>query len=165
MQTVSMIGPKGLNDIFRRVECDVINRTGTVLALGDLVAFDMTRGDAASTNISTALENVVVPATANLNFPMAIVSDLLDGEGADDSKVRVVIQGDVQARVAASLSAGDLLMASNGLDSLVLLAAQAVPAAARGQLLEDSDGASITNKRILFNGLGALAVSNIGETP
>jgi len=165
MQTVSMIGPKGLNDIFRRVECDVINRTGTVLELGDLVAFDMTQGDAASTSISTALENVVVPATANLNFPMAIVSDLLDGSGADDSKVRVVVQGDVQARVAASLSTGDLLMASNGLDSLVALAAQAVPSAARGQLLEDSDASSITNKRILFNGLGALAVTNIGETP
>jgi len=165
MQTVSMIGPKGLNDIFRRIECDVINRTGTVLELGDLVAFDMTQGDAASTSISTALENVIVPATANLNFTMGVVSDLLDGAGADDSKVRVVLQGDVQARVAASLSAGDLLMASNGLDSLVALAAQAVPSAARGQILEDSDASSITNKRILFNGLGALAVTNIGETP
>jgi len=56
-------------------------------------------------------------------------------------------------------------MAENGTNSLVKLVAQAVPSACRGQLLEGSDGASITNKRILFNGLGAIAVTNIGETP
>lgn len=104
----------GANDVLPTIKWRVRNRCGaTAVALGDLVCFDLTSSQSETTagegpGSITGLPvndavwlNVIdptVPATI-LGNVYAVVSDLLDNAGADNSEIVVTVQGYVTAAV------------------------------------------------------------------
>lgn len=161
----NMQGPQGLEQAFKTVKVRAYNRTGSAVAVGEVYAFDLNKSDAASTTIAKSLENLVAVGAANINGILGVVTDLLDGSGADDTIVEVCIFGRCTAYLAAdtSLDDGDGLMAVSAQTYLAEAAGAATALITRGIALEDAE-ATAALKEIFFNGLGALAGGNYGDT-
>lgn len=119
-----------------------MNRTGTTLAIGDVVMFDMGDTDAATTttleegNAGSVFANVVLPLTVGIGalsgtsgtgggapFFFGVVVDLMaqpgQTAGGDDTRVKLQIQGVARvSMVATAISVGFGLVAANGVKTL-----------------------------------------------
>lgn len=93
----------------------VMNRCGsTALAVGDVVALDLDASDTATQNLQgvrsvtlseiaeAVFANVVQLGAAPLNAIPVVVTDLLSGDGADDTEVEVAISGIVDAKIGGT---------------------------------------------------------------
>jgi hypothetical protein len=88
----------------------VMNRTGTTLAKGEVVALDIADTEAVN-NPPLQLNNVVLVAAGNIDGILAVV----DVGGADDEEVKVIIGGPCQALVdggTLDVAKGDKLIAT-----------------------------------------------------
>lgn len=131
---------KGGHGVFQKITWRVRNRGGaTAVAVGDLMAFDLTSSQSETTAgegpggitglpVNDAIwVNVIdptVPATVLTNC-YCIVTDLLDGAGADNSEIEVCVQGVVQAEInGTNFTRGQALQAAGtaSLRQLILLA-------------------------------------------
>lgn len=142
MQISKVQGPGrcGLN--VDTITCRVFNRTGTTVALGDLVMFDFSDSDADNPpfslvigNDGSILANVIVPATNGIGglsgatikgwYWFGVVTNL-DPEkanattpGADNTVIEIAVQGVVNAAcVATAITTGVTLCAANGVKTL-----------------------------------------------
>lgn len=114
----------------------VWNRLGaTPLAIGDVVMCDMKGTDGATTtslvlgNDGNVTGNVIIPATNGIGglsgatvpagYFFGVVVDLMDGAGADNTKVRVQWQGVARvSMVATAITVGLSLVAANNTKTL-----------------------------------------------
>jgi hypothetical protein len=141
----------------------VYNRHGGVV-VGDVVEFDMASSDAATTTIENAggtgiFENVIAPTAVGVTgFPVAIVTDLLGGAGAADTKIKVCLQGIVSATIVGTTPvAGDLLnvvAAQDELDCDSVVNSRAV-----GVLLENTT--ATTQGQVYFDGINGVGVGAV----
>lgn len=90
---------------------DYIQRTGSAVALGDVLQVDHTKTASetvSADNSSTSVQGTVVAPTAafiigNAAGLVAVVTDLYADDGADNSKVQCAVYGEVEAyQIAAS---------------------------------------------------------------
>jgi hypothetical protein len=103
----------GLNDAVPTVKWRVRNRGGaTAVAIGDIMAFDLTAGQSETAAgegpggltglpVDDAVWlNIIDPTVpaALLGNVYCVVTDLLDGAGADNTEVVVTVQGAVNAK-------------------------------------------------------------------
>lgn len=146
--------------LYEKVKRRVINRTGTVLAVGDVVAFDTDASDAATqalqgvggtvdSLIDAMFGNVVLVAAGTRLKEVCVVTDLLTNEnsastaGADDTEVEVQVSGEVEARIggtdwsAAFSSAGVALMADTTGANKRFIAAVDAAQGQNGYIAED----------------------------
>lgn len=114
----------------------VWNRTGTTVALCEVVMCDMTDSDADNATFSYTLgnsgtntSNVMVPntdgigglsgATIKAGFIFGVVTDLLTGAGADNTEIIVQWKGYAKvAMVATAITTGVALCAANNVKTL-----------------------------------------------
>lgn len=119
----------------------VTNRTGATLVVGDLVQFDMIGNGETETQAgsgpnggsnytpfgeSAAFANVVAPAdqAVGTGAIFAIVTNLLDAGGVDNSDVEVTVQGIVTvAATGSSLARGAKLKPNGTSRNMILFAA------------------------------------------
>lgn len=167
---------KGGAGVFRKISWRVVNRTAATVAVGDLVSFDITAGEtetaagqgpggATGLPVNEAMWlNVITPAlqTAGsglLTTVYAIVIDLGDGAGADNTDIEVAVQGVVTAAVQGTNFTRGLPLIASGTSAnrnLILLA-DAAGNRALGMIMTPADGSSAeTTTTILFYGWGAL---------
>lgn len=158
---------------FRKI---VTNRTGATLAVGDLVQFDIEASGSQDADTSsgngpggiTGLDNlvsiwanVVNPAAAALTTGTvyALVSDLGDGAGADNTDVTVVIWGDdIDVKIAFDADIGSKFMPGATAGNREVAAyADASGNSSLGIIKSNTDGSSTaTVGKCLFNGFGAI---------
>lgn len=140
-----------------KVETDVTNRTGGTLAVGEIVAFDLDASDGDTTAYATdplsIFANVIAPATKHLKGGyFAVVTDLLDGAGADNTKVRVATRGvvDVSCVGSSTVAINDGVMPANGVKTITKLTDGLTSV---GLALETGPtGTAASNIAVLFNG-------------
>jgi hypothetical protein len=172
MMNQTMLGA-GVGPYFTPIKCIVYNRTGSAVALGDVlmldhlaIATESSKSIAPNTdiggdpNLSTScwpLGNAIVPATTGIGVisddPGAIfgvVSSLMQGAGADDTKVELTLFGVVNLLCAGANFGADLFPSNNSkeltnaqVDGVRCLAKSLAPDSASGVI------------RCLFNGLGS----------
>ena len=146
-------GQQPLENIKRRV----MNRAGaTALVVGDVLSFDLdvsaaetaaltgVGGNTLSTLLSAMFSNVVEVGAAPDNAWIVVVTDLLDGAGADNTEIEVQFVGEVQAKIGgtdwstALTSAGVALMAdTTGANRRLVAAADGANRGKVGLIVED----------------------------
>lgn len=175
-------GQNPLENIKRRV----MNRCGsTALKIGDVVAFDLdasatetqnlkgVRGETVQTLATAMFSNVVEVGAAPVNAWVAVVVDLLDGDGADNTEVEVQLCGEVQAKVGGTnwsssyASCGVALMAdTTGANRRLVAATDGANTGKVGMIGEDiAENLSASNKQLttvfLLGGFGS-SVGSVG---
>ncbi len=97
-----------------RKKARVMNRAGaTAVVVGDVLAFDLDVSASETANlegvggtVSTLIEamfgNVVEVGAAPDNAWIVVVTDLLDGEGADNTEIEVQFIGEVEAKIGGT---------------------------------------------------------------
>jgi hypothetical protein len=133
-------GNPGVGPAFSNIEFPVWNRTGATVALGDIVMLDHLAADGAS--LSTAapnaegtpggqltwpLGNAINPATTGIGVSsddpgswFGVVISLMDGAGADNTKVMICMQGLVKCKCLTTepVVFGDDLYPADGVRTL-----------------------------------------------
>lgn len=132
---------------FQRHRRRVMNRTGAVAVVGDVLALDMLGTDAATAagdgvaqdgtlDVQDAIyHNVVAVAAGNIDGLSVIVISLLSGAGADNTELEVALCDQrIQCQVngnSVNIAVGDSLIPVAASDALVKLAAAGeIPAVA-----------------------------------
>ena len=100
-----------------------VNRTGSAVAIGDVLALDMNgaqtetqngNGVGGATGLDEAdavFQNAVTVAAGNKDGILGVVTSLLDGAGADNSDIELTfVKQRVEAKVNGTLAVGDRLM-------------------------------------------------------
>lgn len=146
MNTQTLNGP-GVGPYFTNMTCVVYNRiSGATLALGDVVMLDhlgtgaATYSDVAlppNTDVGNSISptkcwplgNAINPATTGMGSDVGdpgaifgVVSSLMQGAGAENTKVEITIAGVVSAKFPASVTFGDDLYPANGVRTLTATA-------------------------------------------
>ena len=184
MITQTMLGA-GIGPYFTPIKCIVYNRTGSAVALGDVLMLDHLAaetessksiapntdigGDSAQLTSCWPLGNAVVPITSGIGVAGAVsattgdpgaifgvVTSLMQGAGADNTKVELTLYGVVTAAFAASTNFGvDLYPATT--PSPVKTLTATLPAALGTRCLAKSLAPDSTSTAglVLFNGLGS----------
>lgn len=100
------------------------NRTGGAVAVGDVLSLDTIKSQAESTSVdpitatgdTLIYANLITPTAATiLDGDMVVVTDLLGGTGADNTLVKVAIEGIVSAfviKASGNIAIGDPLVAT-----------------------------------------------------
>ena len=154
--------PTGLQ--IQDIDVTAYNRTSNTLAVGDVVVFDMIQSDAATTGIENAggtgiFENLITPASTHVDvYPCGIVVGLLGGAGANDTKVKVRVQGIVDALVEGTNAgaAGDLCLLANGQrqpNTDVFAGQRPV-----GLLLEATASGTAASAKVYFDGINGVGI-------
>lgn len=136
------------------------NRSGDVAVIGDVMVFDMASTEATSipNNGTTGVfETLIDPATAHIaTFACGVVVSLLGGAGADDTKVKVRVQGIVEALVAGTTpTKGQPLGLADGVHSLTN--APTAGDRAVGILLETTATGTVAS--VYFDGINGVGVA------
>jgi hypothetical protein len=141
MNIQAMLGT-GVGPYFTPSKCIVYNRTGGTVAIGDVLALDYLNaesghgdvaldpntdeGNATAATKCWPLGNAILPVTGtigeNEGDPGAIfgvVTSLMQGAGANDTKVELTIQGVVKAKMSGSITFGMELYPVNAQSHLV----------------------------------------------
>ena len=142
-------------------EALVINRTGSSVAKGQLLALDIgqTDGDVSDNDVgseNSGLTNVIAPTTAELAHGIFCVA--LEGAD-DDKKLKAKFSGIVQALVSGTNAAavGEPLTAVNAQDELE----SDTPAAGSkvlGRVLDATAAGTAELTRVLFDGANGLDI-------
>lgn len=174
MNLQTMSGP-GVGPHFSNMTCVVYNRTGGAVALGDILMLDhlgtgaSTYSDvslAPNTDVGNAsvpakcwpLGNAITPATTGIGVDVGdpgaifgVVTNLMIGGGADNTKVELTVAGVVQAKMAnVAIVFGDDLYPANNVRTLTNVYAAGVRCLSKAL----HSGTGQTNW-VLFNGMGA----------
>lgn len=170
---------------FKVQKLRVMNRCGaTPLEVGDVVALDLDASDAATqarlgpggmafSTLAEAMFANVVPVGADpQNALIVVVTDLLNGQGEDDTEVEVALSGIVDVKVggtdwsSARSSCGVQLMADTTGANRRLVAASHAPNRGKvGRIVEAIDAnLSSTNQtaKVLLFGFGS-SVGVVGK--
>lgn len=171
MQLFDVAGP-GAGMGIKNQSFVVWNRCGaTPLVLGDIVMFDLASIDAATGTDAdlgqddSILANVTLPTTLGLGglsgaslgtgnrigYFFGVVDNLLDGAGADDTKVRVCVRGICEAKLTnADINIGYPLFPGNGVSTLSLTLAAGNKCVA---IAIDDNASTAGVYTVLFNGI------------
>lgn len=154
--------PTGLQ--LQDIDVTAYNRRGAAVAIGDVLQFDMAGGDAATTTIANGggtgvFENLIVAtAVGVVAYPCGVVVSLLGGAGADNTLVKVRVQGVVSATVQGTTPvAGDplyLVSTQDELDCDAVVNQRAV-----GILLEDTTSGS--QGSVYFDGINGVGLGPV----
>ena len=148
----------GLNDSpLELVTKNAINRTGSALSKGDVVALDLDSSASETQTIGNFSHDtddeethpfaaVVNVATADLDGGIFLVA--MDSI-SDDAIGQFAMQGFVDVQVETGRSALDMLAPVNGATNLSVLADGEVSV---GTLMEGNSSGSTANRKVLFNG-------------
>lgn len=171
MNVSTTLGP-GVGPYFTPSKCIVYNRVGSAVALGDVLMLDHLAAETESSktiapnaDVGTdtsqltkcwPLGNAILPATTGIGVltddPGAIfgvVTSLLAGAGADNTKVELTLFGLVNASLAGSTNFGADLYPANGVSTLTTTQTDGVRCLAKALCADSSTGV----KLVLFNGL------------
>lgn len=171
MNVSTTLGP-GVGPYFSPVKCIVYNRAGATVALGDVLMLDHLAattessktiaphtdigGDAAQPTKCWPLGNAILPATTGIGVltddPGAIfgvVTSLMSGAGADNTKVELTLFGLVNVSLAGSTNFGADLYPADGVSTLTGTQADGVRCLAKALCADSSTGVKLA----LFNGL------------
>lgn len=176
MITQTMLGA-GVGPYFTPIKCIVYNRTGSAVALGDVLMLDHLAaetegsksiapntdigGDPAQLTSCWPLGNAIAPTTRGIGTLsgaspadggsiFGVVTSLMQGAGADNTKVELTLFGVVTAAFAASTNFGQPLLPANGVKTLTTTVTVGVRILAKS-IAPDSTS---TSGLVLFNGLG-----------
>lgn len=172
MNVQSVSGP-GVGPFFSPVTCVAYNRTTAAVAIGDVLMLDhlctnTTYGSVAlapNTDVGNAtaatkcwpLGNAILATTAGIGADVGdpgaifgVVTSLLSGAGADNTKVELTLAGVVRAKTSGSVTFGDDMYIANGAKVLT-----STYAAATRVLAKALHTGSAANDWVLFNGLGS----------
>ena len=178
MITQTMYG-SGVGPYFTPIKCIVYNRTGSAVALGDVLMLDHLAGETESSKsiapntdiggdpaLSTScwpLGNAVAPTTRGIGTLsgaspadggsiFGVVTSLMQGAGADNTKVELTLFGVVTAAfvAATNVNFGQPLLPANGVKTLTPTVTAGVRILAKS-IAPDS---TQTSGLVLFNGLG-----------
>jgi hypothetical protein len=162
MDVKTMSGPNFIGPDLKRVEFIGFNRTGSAVALGDVLMCDHLAADGDSVKgaqpgaTGFCMGQLIAPATTgigvNTDDPgawMVVVIDLLTGAGANDTKVKVCAFGYVTAALAGSTNHGADLYPANGALTLTATQADSVRCVAKALCPDSTTGTGL----VLFNGM------------
>lgn len=175
MFTQTMLGA-GVGPYFTPIKCIVYNRTDATVALGDVLMLDhisaansgndgdksaVPNSDQDSAGKCWPLGNAVVPTTrgigtlsgaspADSGSIFGVVTSLLQGAGADNTKVELTLFGVVTAAFAASTNFGQPMLPANGVKTLTPTVTAGVRVLAKSIAPDSTTGSGL----VIFNGLG-----------
>lgn len=182
MNIQTMSSP-GVGPAFSPDLCVVYNRTGATVALGDVLMLDIynslsashgssllppntDEGNSIASSRCHPWGNAIVPSSGTSpsglgtvsddpGFIFGVVSSLLQGSGADDTKVQLTLRGIVPATLAAAPTLGTDLYPANGVKTLSASQADGVRCIARTAI---GDGSTAPYNAagtflVLFDGL------------
>lgn len=177
MNSQNISGP-GIGPYFAPVTCRAYNRVGSAVALGDVLQLDHLAvatessktiapntdigGDTSQPTKCWPLGNAILPAASGIGAVsddpgaiLGVVTSLLTGGGADNTKVELTLFGQVPASLAGSTNWGDDLYPADGVSTLSTTQADAVRCIAKAVCPDSSTGV----KMVLFNGLLSPGIS------
>lgn len=142
---IQTMGAPGVGPAFSHETCVVYNRTGATVVLGDVLMLDLYNsetthgssllqpnvdvGNAVSSARCHPWGNAITPSSATTpsglgavgsdpGFIFGVVSSLMTGGGADDTKVQITLRGVVEARLKQAPTIGTDLYPENGVRTL-----------------------------------------------
>jgi len=179
---IQTMGAPGVGPAFSHETCVVYNRTGATVVLGDVLMLDLYNsetthgssllqpnvdvGNAVSSARCHPWGNAITPSSATTpsglgtvtddpGFIFGVVSSLMTGGGADDTKVQITLRGMVEARLKQAPTIGTDLYAENAVRTLQTLQTDANRCIARTAIGDGTTGVygSAGTFLVLFDGL------------
>ena len=176
MFTQTMLGP-GVGPYFTPIKCIVYNRTDATVALGDVLMLDhasvsnsgndgdksaLPNSDLDSSNKCWPLANAIVPTargigtlsgaspTPDSGSILGVVTSLMQGAGADNTKIELTLFGVVTAAFAGSTNFGASLSPGATVKTLTATITAGTRVVAKSIAPDSTTGSGL----VIFNGLG-----------